>query len=124
MGEEPIASVAWLYKPLGSKVGVLQLDEGRLSFVLKDGKVVFDAPVHEVEIHGWPSYGVAPNSQVKLRVAGKKHRVCFVAPSNSREVINPMDPTGMELAARTLRALRTYPEGLKVGAVWHERLGD
>jgi hypothetical protein len=82
--EADVRSTAWRYRPLSSKIGVLQLSEGRLAF-LEGDELVFDAPLDDVKVEGWPSYGVAPNSQVKLRVAGKKHRICFVMPANSKQ---------------------------------------
>jgi hypothetical protein len=67
-------SIAWHYGPLRSKIGILELADNRLAFAEGENgeHVIFDAPLDEVEVEGWPSYGVAPNSQVKLRVAGKK----------------------------------------------------
>jgi hypothetical protein len=71
MGGGGMLSPAWLYKAFGSKPGVLQLMDGRLSFTFEGGGVLFDEPLERVEVRGWPSYGVAPDSQVKLEVAGK-----------------------------------------------------
>ena len=125
--EEGMASAAWLYKPLRSKLGILQLAHEQLYLVLSDGKKVFDAPLSEVEVLGWPSYKIAPNSQVKLKAGGKKHRVCFVAPQNAPEVANADDIVwGSQIATaiRANRARGTWPAGMKTGAKWHERLGD
>jgi hypothetical protein len=125
--EEGTASAIWLYKAFGSKLGVMELTDGQLSLRLGDGKQIFDAPMDQVEVLGWPSYGIAPNSQVKLKVAGKKHRVCFVAPSNADETFVADDlvlPPQLAQLLRTRRALATYPAGQKVGATWHELLGD
>src|SRR2546429_2043644 len=127
MGDEGILSAAWLYKPLGTKFGVLVLADGRLSFVLERGKVVFDAPLDQVEVLGWPSYGIAPNSQVKLRVAGKKHRVCFVAPTNAPQTpqVGDLAAFGADVALlpRAPRAFRTYPAGMETGKAWRTLLG-
>jgi hypothetical protein len=121
-----MVSPAWLWKPWGSKMGLLALAEGRLSFTLKRGQVAFDAPLEQVEVLGWPSYGVAPNSQVKLRVAGKKHRVSFVAPANAPETARTGDLTAFggegAMMLRSVRALRTYPAGMETGAAWRARL--
>jgi hypothetical protein len=126
MTDEAMASPAWLWKPWGSKLGVLALIEGRLSFRLPRGKVPFEAPLDEVEVLGWPSYGIAPNSQVKLRVGGKKHRVSFIAPVNSAEVVRIGDTTAFggegAMMARAVRAARTYPAGKETGAAWRARL--
>jgi ELWxxDGT repeat protein len=115
----PTAPTAWSCgRPDARELGVLQLAEGRLSFTLKDGTVPFDAPLGELEVLGWPSYGIAPNSQVKLRIEGKKHRVSFVAPVNSREVQDPMDVSATQLPQQAARALRTYPPGMETGEAW------
>jgi hypothetical protein len=127
MGDEGILSAAWLYKPFGSKFGVLVLADGRLSFILEGGKVVFEAPLDQVEVLGWPSYGIVPNSQVKLRVAGKKHRVSFIAPMNAPQTHQVGDLTAfgadVALLRRANRALRTYPAGMETGKAWRELLG-
>jgi hypothetical protein len=125
--EEGMASAVWLYKAFGSKLGVMELVDGQLSLRLGDGKQIFESPVDQVEILGWPSYGIAPNSQVKLKAGGKKYRVCFVAPTNADETFSADDnflPPQLAQLLRTRRALATYPAGQKVGATWHELLGD
>jgi hypothetical protein len=124
--DEGMISVAWLYKPFGSKLGILQLAEGQLYFILSDGTTVFDAPLADFEFLGWPSYGIAPDSQVKLRVGGKKHRVCFVAPNNAPEVTSDGEAAMFGATAAAInnarRAWATYDSGMKTGAVWHEQL--
>jgi hypothetical protein len=89
--------------------------------------VIFDAPLDEVEVEGWPSYGVAPNSQVKLRVAGKKHRICFVMPSNSREAAPPADLGDaipqIRRAERIAASVETYELGGQLGEQWRTLLG-
>jgi hypothetical protein len=123
---QDMTSVAWLYKPLRSKIGFLRLTDGQLNLTLMDENVVFDAPLDQVEVLGWPSYGVAPNSQVKLKAGGKKYRVCFVAPSNANEVQSEGEHLTKGAAgaamANARRALSTYPAGMKIGAIWHELL--
>jgi hypothetical protein len=123
---QDMTSVAWLYKPFGSKIGFLRLTDGQLNLTLMDEKVVFDEALDDVEVLGWPSYGVAPNSQVKLKAGGKKHRVCFVAPSNANEVqsegeLETIGSAGAAMA-NARRALSTYPAGMKIGAIWHDLL--
>ena len=125
-GAQDMTSAAWLYKPMGSKMGFLRLNDGRLTMTLLDEKVVFDAPLDQVEVLGWPSYGIAPDSQVKLKAGGKKHRVCFVAPTNAKEVhsdgeLETIGPVATSLA-NARRALSTYPTGMKIGAIWHDLL--
>ena len=125
--EAGMRSVAWWWRPLGSKLGQLQLAEGQLTFAYPDGEVIFDTPVDQVKVEGWPSYGIAPNSQVKLRIGGKKYRVSFVMPTNSREA-GPGLPTdwavpGSSTLGRGLRAVRTYAAGEETGAKWRELLG-
>ena len=124
MTGEGMISPAWLWKPWGSKLGALRLADGRLSFTFTRGGVAFDAPLEQVEVLGWPSYGIAPNSQVKLRVAGKKHRVSFVAPTNAPEMMRAGDSAAFaaEGLLRAARALRTYPAGMETGAAWRARL--
>jgi len=120
-----LASVAWLYKVWGSKVGVLQLDGGQLSLTLKDGRQVFGAPLDQVEVRRWGVLGMSPNSQVKLRIGGKTYRVCFVSPSNADENARLSDLAfGVQgaMLSRSVRALGTYPDGLAAGAAWHQRL--
>src|SRR3954453_21575694 len=125
--EEGMASAIWLYKAFGSKLGGMELTDGQLSLRLGDGKQIFDAPMDQVEVLGWPSYGIAPNSQVKLRVAGKKHRVCFVAPTNAPQTHQVGDLTAfgadVALLRRAKRALRTYPAGMETGKAWRTLLG-
>jgi hypothetical protein len=125
-GAQDMTSAAWLYKPMGSKMGFLRLTDGQLTLTLMDEKVVFDTPLEQVEVVGWPSYGVAPDSQVKLKADGKKYRVCFVAPSNAKEVqsdgeLETIGSVGAAMA-NARRALSTYPAGMKIGAIWHELL--
>jgi hypothetical protein len=123
---QDMTSVAWLYKPFGSKIGFLRLTGGRLNLTLMDEKVVFDSALDDIEVLGWPSYGIAPNSQVKLKASGKKHRVCFVAPTNASEVQSEGELATRGAAAAALgnarRALSTYPAGMKIGSIWHELL--
>src|SRR3954447_16281396 len=123
---QDMTSVAWLYKPFGSKIGVLRLTDGQLSLTLMDEKVVFDAPLDEVEVLGWPSYGIAPDSQVKLKAGGKKYRVSFVAPTNAKEVQSEGELAAHGATAAALgnarRVISTYPAGMKIGAIGHELL--
>jgi hypothetical protein len=51
---EGTRSIAWHYGALRSKIGVLALVDDHLSFVEGDD-VVFDAPLSDVQIEGWPS---------------------------------------------------------------------
>ncbi len=123
---EGTRSIAWHYGPLRSKIGVLALVDDHLSFVEGDD-VVFDAPLSDVQVEGWPSYGVAPNSQVKLRIGGKKHRICFVMPSNSREAAPPsgeLELPGERRIERLTRSVRTYKVGEELGGEWRKLLGD
>jgi len=125
--DQAMASAAWLYKAFGSKMGVLELADNQLSLRLTDGKAVFESALDEVEVLGWPSYGIAPNSQVKLRAGGKKYRVCFVAPTNASETFSASDgglPPEFIQMLRARRAAATYPAGQKAGAAWHHLLGD
>jgi len=122
--EGEVRSVAWLWRPLGTKLGELRLAERRLMFVRTDGTEVFNAPLAEIQIEGWPSYGIAPNSQVKLRVNGKKHRISFIMPENAKEA-RPSDPgfdPVFERSERGLKAIKTYPAGMKLGAAWRALL--
>jgi hypothetical protein len=125
---EGARSIAWHYGPLRSKIGILELADNRLAFAEGENgeNVIFDAPLNEVEVEGWPSYGVAPNSQVKLRVAGKKHRICFVMPSNSKEAA----PAGkgesipeIRRAQRIAASVKTYELGGQLGEQWRMLLG-
>jgi hypothetical protein len=125
---EGARSIAWHYGPLRSKIGILELADNRLAFAEgEDGEnVIFDAPLDEVKVEGWPSYGVAPNSQVKLRVAGKKHRICFVMPSNSKEAA-PAASAGevpaIRRAERIAASAKTYELGGQLGEQWRTLLG-
>ncbi len=122
--EGEVRSVAWLWRPLGTKSGELRLAEGRLMFVQTDGAEVFNAPLAEIQIDGWPSYGIAPDSQVKLRANGKKHRVSFIMPKNSKQA-QPSSPgpgPAYEHAERASKAIKTYPAGMKLGAAWRALL--
>src|SRR3954453_15001320 len=115
--DEGLVCVAWLYKAFGSKLGILQLHDDQLSLTLSDGGTAFDASLDDVEVLGWPSYGLAPDSQVKLKVAGKKHRVCFVAPTNAPEMARDGEAFvfGASVAQtnQARRALGTYKAGQK-----------
>jgi hypothetical protein len=122
---EGTRSIAWRYGPFRSKIGVLALVDEHLSFVEGDD-VVFDAPLSDVQVEGWPSYGVAPNSQVKLRVGGKKHRICFVMPSNSKEAAPPsgeLEMPGERRIERLARSAKTYKVGEELGGAWRKLLG-
>jgi hypothetical protein len=122
---EGTRSIAWQYGPFRSKIGVLALVDDRLSFVEGDD-VVFDTPLSEVQVEGWPSYGVAPNSQVKLRVGGKKRRICFVMPSNSKEAAPPSGELvmpGERRIERLARSAKTYKIGEELGGEWRKLLG-
>jgi hypothetical protein len=126
---EGARSLAWRYGPLKSKIGILELADNRLAFAEGDDgeNVVFDAPLEEVEVEGWPSYGVAPNSQVKLRVAGKKHRICFVMPSNSKQAAPPPGVGNaipqIRRAERVAASVSTYEVGGQLGEQWRALLG-
>jgi hypothetical protein len=79
-----------------------------------------------MQVEGWPSYGVAPNSQVKLRVGGKKHRICFVMPSNSKEAAPPsgeLEMPGERRIERLARSVKTYKVGGELGGEWRKLLG-
>ncbi len=128
-GEEGARSIAWHYGAMRSKIGILELADGRLAFAEGENgeQVVFDAPLADVKVEGWPSYGVAPNSQVKLRVAGKKHRICFVMPSNSKEAAPPAGVgdaiPGIRRAERLAASVKTYQLGGELGEQWRTLLG-
>jgi hypothetical protein len=126
--DEGARSIAWHYGPMRSKIGILELAEDRLAFAEGENgdNVVFDVPLADVKVEGWPSYGVAPNSQVKLRVAGKKHRICFVMPSNSKEAA-PAGAgeavPGIRRAQRIAASVQTYELGGQLGEQWRALLG-
>lgn len=115
---------AWIYGTWTSHPGALELRDGRLSFIPaeEDGHG-FCVELAELENVNFPSW--ARDTNLKLKIAGKKYRITFIQPRNAAPVgAHLADVVGMDLAgeyvgaAATANALSTYPAGFKSGKAW------
>jgi hypothetical protein len=74
----------------------------------RDGTVLWQVPLEDVEVRGWPSWGrVGRDLTVKLRVAGQKVRISFVPPARAR------GGTSGDIVGDVLNVLATDTRGPK-----------
>jgi hypothetical protein len=114
--EPEFASVAWVLRGLfgSGEPCLLQLAGSQLSLVGDDGPV-FDVPLTEVEAV-FPRYYFSGG--VKLRVGGRKYRLSFVRPTNTRAPgVSPARELG-----RALDGLSDAVTGRQAGKEWRRLL--
>jgi hypothetical protein len=128
--EEPgivLRTVAWMYDPVRSEPGMLELRQGELAFVSSDGTDVFRASSSEVTA-SFPRW--ARHLNFTLRVRGRKFRVCLARPTNAADAqINRADQIGVlaALASGGVTSVgspqfETWPEGARNGRAWKAAL--
>ena len=115
---------AWLLVGFfGNCPGVLELADGRLSFLTEEGHP-FDAPLAEVTAVTFPWYYFGGG--MKLTVRGQRYRLSFVRPNGAEDVSGQVlarlgNPLGLLTAGQKVVDIGT---GRQAGKTWKAALGE